>query len=197
MVVGAVLERARHATNQLCPEREILTPTISIRLYKSLQRSTLLYAIELMDWDLDQVRDLETLQAKAIRFHLDLDLQCPKATVRLISGVEPFEARIDLHVLLYYTKLCRADRQNFLGRIHRYRSLNYMALPVGFYFTVKYTLEKYSLGYLWNNLSEEMNSKLEGFLKKNITGVLILEISVLVFGNIFLGFLTYFPFAHF
>ena len=160
--------RARHATNQLCPEREILTPTISIRLYKSLQRSTLLYAIELMDWDLDQVRDLETLQAKAIRFHLDLDLQCPKATVRLISGVEPFEARIDLHVLLYYAKLCRADRQNFLGRIHRYRSLNFMALPVGFYFTVKYTLEKYSLGYLWNNLSEEMNSKLKGFLKKNI-----------------------------
>ena len=121
-----------------------------------------------MDWDLDQVNDLETLQAKALRFHLDLDLQCPKATVRMISGVEPFEARIDLHVLLYYAKLCQTDPNSFLGRLHKYRTRNCKSLPLGFYFTVNYTLEKYAMGHLWNNLSGEMELDLKCYLKKTI-----------------------------
>ena len=72
--------RSRGGIHQLCPNKEILTPIISIRLFKTLQRSILLYAIELCDWDVDQVNDLETLQAKAIRSHFSLDQQCPKAT---------------------------------------------------------------------------------------------------------------------
>ena len=81
--------RARAGTFHLCKEQTILSPRISNRLYKTLQRSILLYAIEICDWDVDQIQDLEKLQAKSLRSLLDLDRQCPKALVRLISGVEP------------------------------------------------------------------------------------------------------------
>ena len=97
--------RARHGTCQLCSNKAILNPSISIRLYKTIQRSTLLYAIELADWDVDQVKELEVLQAKALRTCLNSDLQCPQSLIRLFSGVEPLEARRDLHILLYYGKL--------------------------------------------------------------------------------------------
>ena len=90
--------RTRHGTHQLCPDKSILTPTISMRIYKTLQRSTLLYAIEFCDWDVDQIRKIECLQASALRTHLDSDLQCPQPILRLVAGVEPFEARRDFHV---------------------------------------------------------------------------------------------------
>ena len=97
--------RARHGTCQLCSNQAILTPYISTRLYKTLQRSTLLYCIEFGDWDVDQVKELEILQAKALRSCLNSDLQCPQALLRLFCGVEPIEARRDLHTLLYYAKI--------------------------------------------------------------------------------------------
>ena len=48
--------RSRHGTHQLYSEKGILTPIISVRIYKTLQRSTLFYAIEFCDWDVDQMR---------------------------------------------------------------------------------------------------------------------------------------------
>ena len=76
--------RARHGTYQLCQNKAILTPCISTRLYKTLVRSTLLYAIEFGDWDIDQINELEILQAKALRTCLNSDLQCPQALARLL-----------------------------------------------------------------------------------------------------------------
>ena len=137
-----------------------------MRICKTLQRSTLLYCIEVCDWDLDQVEEIEILQAKAIRSHLDLDLQCPKATLRLISGVEPFQARIDLHVLLFYLKLCHSDSDTILGKLHNYRSSNFYNLPVGFYFTAHATLNKIGLGHLWNNMPT--NLEIKSLLKKHV-----------------------------
>ena len=93
-------------------------------MYKTLQRSTLLYAIELCDWDPDQINDLEIQQAKALRSHLDADLHCPKSILRIFSGVEPIEARMDLHVLLYYTKLNRCKLNTLQGMLNKYRSNN-------------------------------------------------------------------------
>ena len=43
--IRAKFNRSRHGVNQLCPDKTILTPKISIRIYKTLQRSTLLYAM--------------------------------------------------------------------------------------------------------------------------------------------------------
>ena len=80
-VIKSRFMRARHGTHQLCSNKAILTPSISTRLYKTLQRSTLLYAMEFGDWDLDQIHDLETLQAKALRTCLNSDLQCPQASL--------------------------------------------------------------------------------------------------------------------
>ena len=111
--------RARHGTHQLCSNKTILTPRISTRLYKTLQRSTLLYALQFGDWDLDQINELETLQAKALRTCLNADLQCPKSSLRFFSGVEPLEARRDLHTLLYYAKLCRYSNASLPWMIHR------------------------------------------------------------------------------
>ena len=51
--------RARHGIYHLCSNEAILTPSISTRLYKTLQRSTVLYAIEFVDWDVDQIKELE------------------------------------------------------------------------------------------------------------------------------------------
>ena len=73
----AKFNRARHGTYQLCQDKNILTPVISNRLYKSLQRSTLLYATEISDWDFEQIIVLEKLQSKSLRSLFDLDRQCP------------------------------------------------------------------------------------------------------------------------
>ena len=137
-----------------------------MRIFKTLQRSNLLYCLEVCDWDLDQVEELEILQAKAIRSHLDLDLQCPKATLRLVTGVEPFQARIDLHVLLFYLKLCHSNSDTTLGKFHKYRSSNMNALPVGFYSTAYTTLDKIGLAHLWDNMP--IGSEINIMLKKHI-----------------------------
>ena len=160
--------RSRFGIHKLCEDREILTPTISVRLYKTLQRSTLLYAIEICDWDIDQVVELEILQAKAIRSLFDLDRLCPKAVLRLVTGVEPVEARIDLHVLMYYAKLCRSKPNCFLGRIHNHRSTISSDLPVGFYYTAQKTLCKYKIGNLWNNIPDNTEVDLKTLFKKTI-----------------------------
>ena len=81
-------------------------------------------------------------------------------------GVGPVEARIDLHVLLYYVKLCHTEADTIFGRFHRYRSSNFNALPVGFYFTAYTTLSKIGLPHLWNNIP--LNTGLKCILKKHI-----------------------------
>ena len=165
--IVAKFNRARHGTHQLCPNKEILTPGISTRLYKTLQRSTLLYGTELADWDVDQLLKIEKLQAKALRSLLDLDLQCPKVIIRILPGVEPFEARTDLHILLYYAKLCRSPSNSILGKIHVHRNSHRNKLPQGFHNTVWHTLTKYRLTHLWNTIPEDINLEcdLKTFLK--------------------------------
>ena len=159
--------RARHATFQLCSNKATLTPSISIRLYKTFQRSTLLYAIELVDWDVDQIKELETLQAKALRTCLNSDLQCPQALIRLFSGVEPIEARRDLHTLLYFGKLCRYGTASFPSIIHRMRiSKNFN--PVGFHRTVLRILKKYGIEKYWEYIPDAPSQKLKATIKKPI-----------------------------
>ena len=162
----AKFHRSRHGQNLLCSDHAILTPSISVRIYKTLQRSTLLYAIEFCDWDLDQIGVLEVQQSKALRCHIDSDAQCPQSILRLVLGVEPVEARRDLHVLLYYAKLCKTPSTTLLGQMHRYRSQNLSTLPVGFYRTVYHLLVKYNLIPLWNNFPEVAHDELIRFLKK-------------------------------
>ena len=154
--------------HQLFPDKSILTPTISIRIYKTLQRSIFLYALEFCDWDVDQIRKIEVLQAKALRCHLDSDLQCPQSVLRLVSGVEPIEARRDFHVLLYYAKLYKSPRSSFLGLMHQYRSQNLHALNVGFYKSVYNTLIKYNIERYWNNIPDVTHEQLKPLLKKPI-----------------------------
>ena len=162
--------RARHGTYQLCPNKDILSPGISTRIYKTLQRSTLLYGIELADWDVDQISKLEKIQAKALRSLLDEDLQCPKVIIRILSGVEPFEARMDLHILLYYAKLSRSPPNSLLGKMFQYRTAQYGDLPLGFFNTARNTLVKYSLDHLWNRIPEDkdLGCDLKAFLEKTI-----------------------------
>ena len=160
--------RSRHGTHQLFSEKGILTPNISVRIYKTLQRSTLLYAIEFCDWDVDQVKKLEILQAKALRSYFDTDLQGPQSILRLVAGVEPFEARRDLHVLMYYCKLCRSTPNSLLGKIHRYRTENLSEIQSGFHQTVFRTLDKYKIGQYWNNVPDGTRDELKLLLKKTI-----------------------------
>ena len=159
--------RARNGTHQLCSNKAILTPSISSRLYKTLQRSTLLYALEFEDWDLDQIHELETLQAKALRTCLNADLQCPQASLRLFSGVEPIEARRDLHALLYYTKLCRYGDLSLPSMVHRARTTK-PSMPVGFHCSVRRILSKYGLEQYWNNIPNVPHDELISIFKKPI-----------------------------
>ena len=171
-LIKSKFSRARNGIYQLCSNKAILTPSISTRLYKTLQRSTLLYAIEFGDWDIDQIRELETLQAKALRTCLNSDLQCPQAILRLFAGVEPIEARRDLHVILYYARLCLYERDSFPNLVHRYRTLN-LGVPVGFHCNVLRILRKYHLEPYWNNIPTVPHDELKVLLKKqfgNITG---------------------------
>ena len=155
---------ARHGTSQLCRNKAILTPSISTRLYKTLQRSTLLYLIEFGDWDIDQIRVLETLQAKALRTCLNSDLQCPQAILRLFSGVEPIMARRDLHTLLYFTKLCSRERTSFPAMVHRARVAK-ADMPVGFHCSVLRVLTKYGLREYWDNISDVTTNNISAHLK--------------------------------
>ena len=159
--------RARNGTHQLCSNKAILTPSISTRLYKTLQRSTLLYALEFGDWDLDQIHELEILQAKALRTCLNADLQCPHASLRLFSGVEPLEARRDLHTLLYYAKLSGYDKASFPSMVHRTRTTN-RSMPVGFHCSAHRILRKYGLELYLYNIPNVPHNELISTLKKPI-----------------------------
>ena len=110
-----------------------LSPILSDRLYKTLLRSVLLYAMEICDWDVVQVKDLEKLQAKSLRSLYDLYRQFPKAIVLLLTRVEPLEVRMDLYVLLFYAKICNSTLNTFMGKhqLHRTYSLNNP--PIGSY----------------------------------------------------------------
>ena len=156
--------RARLGTFHLCQDNAILFPKIANRLFKTLQRSNLLYAMEICDWNVLQIQELEKLQAKSLRSLLDLDRQCPKALVRLLLGVEPIEARLDFQVLLFYAKLCHSEPNSFLGKMHKYRSSSPDNPPIRFYTTVKYTLAKYKLSRLWNDIPRYDHLKLKSFL---------------------------------
>ena len=160
--------RARLATFHLCEDNTILSPIISNRLYKTLQRSVLLYAMEICDWDIVQVQELEKLQAKSLRSLYDLDRQCPKAIVRLVTGVEPLEARMDLHVLLFYAKICNATPNTFMGKLHLHRTYSLNNPPIGFYSTVKRILSKYKICRFWNNFPNVDHDHLKAILKHHI-----------------------------
>ena len=166
-LIKSKFARARHGTSKLCPDVALLTPIISTRLYKTLVRSTLLYAIEFADWDVDQIQELETKQAKALRSCLNSDLQCPQALIRLFSGVEPFEARRDLHILLYYGKLSRYEPASFPSKVHRVCTSR-RDKPVGFHCTVFRILQKYGLEHYWDNIPDFSNERLKVILKKHI-----------------------------
>ena len=127
--------RARAGTFIINPETNILQPSISVQLYKSIARSTLLYACEVTDFDCDQVLSLEKLQAETLRRMLKLDKRCPKAIVRLVTGVEPIEARFDLHKILYFIKVTFSNNNLFRSIVNRYRKLGFGATPHGFHHT--------------------------------------------------------------
>ena len=143
-LIKSKFKRAVNGTCQLCPNKATLTPSIIIRLSKTLPCSTLLYAIEFGDWVVDQVKRSEILHAIALMTCLNSDLQCPQAILRLFCGVEPIEARRDLHTLLYYAKLCKYKSTSFPYMVHRERTLNPL-LPVGFHSTALDILNKYGL----------------------------------------------------
>ena len=159
--------RARHGTSQLCTNKAILTPSISTRLYKTLQRSTLLYLIGFGDWDIDQIRALETLQAKALRTCLNSDLQYPQAILRLFSGVEPIVARRDRHTLLYFAKLCFREPTSFPARVHQARVAK-ADMPVGFHCSVRRVLTKYGLMEYWDNISDVNFDMISVYFKRTI-----------------------------
>ena len=159
--------RARNGTHQLCSNKAILTPSITTRLYKTLQRSTLLYALEFGDWDLDQIHELEILQAKALRTCLNADLQCPQDSLRLFLGVEPLEARRDLHTLLYYAKLSSYDKTSFPSMVHCTRTTN-RSMPVGFHCSAHRILCKYGLELYLNNIPNVPHNELMSTFKKPI-----------------------------
>ena len=159
--------QARRGICHLCSNEAILTPSISTRLYKTLQRSTLLYAIEFVDWDVDEVKELEILQAKALRTCLNSDLQCPQPLLRIFCGVEPIEARRDLHTLLYYAKLCNQEPASFPNMVHRART-SYSGLPVGFHSTVLHILKKYDFEKYWDHVPDVPHSELKAIFKKPI-----------------------------
>ena len=127
--------RARAGTLIINPESNVLQPNISIELYKSITRSTLLYACEVTDFDCDQMLSLEILQADTLRCMLNLDKRCPKALVRLITGVEPLEARFNFHKIMYYIKLSNSDSNSLLHAVHKIRKTAFGATPLGFHHT--------------------------------------------------------------
>ena len=71
-------------------------------------------------------------------------------------------------MLLYYSKLCNSVPCSLLGRIHRHRSRNWKAIPVGFYSNVHNTLTKYGVGHLWRNININQDTKIKDFFKKFI-----------------------------
>ena len=123
--------------------------------------------MEFADWDLDQIHELETLQAKALRTCLNADLQCPQASLRLFSGVEPLEARRDLLTLLYYAKLCNYDKDSLPGMVHRSRSTK-NSMPVGFHCSVRRILSKYGMEQYWDSIPDIPHDELISVLKKPI-----------------------------
>ena len=99
---------------------------------------------------------------------VDTDLQCPQSILRLVAGVEPLEARRDLHVLLYYAKLCGSSPNSILGKVHRYRTKNLSTIHCGFYQTVYRTLSKYKIQHYWNNVPDGSRDELKLLLKEKI-----------------------------
>ena len=91
------------------------------------------------------------MQAKALRTCLNSDLQCPQATLRLFSGVEPIVARRDLHSLLYFAKLCSREPTSFPAMVHQARVAK-ADMPVGFHCSVCHILTKYGLKEYCNNI---------------------------------------------
>ena len=143
--------RARAGTLLINPETNILQPTISIQLYKSITRSTLLYACEITDFDCDQILSLEVLQSDTLRCMLNLDKRCPKAIVRLVTGIEPLEARFNLHKIMYYLKLSRSENRGLLNMVQKRRKTAFGATPLGFHHTCYNLLKKYRIFSLWDD----------------------------------------------
>ena len=66
-----------------------LTPKCSITIYRSKVRSNMLYGSEIVDWEPNQIMELEKIQAKSLRTLLGADIMSNKAVLRLMCGIEP------------------------------------------------------------------------------------------------------------
>ena len=108
-----------------------------------------MYACEVTDFDCDQLLSLEKLQSVTLRRILNLDKRCPKALVRLVTGVEPLEARFNLHKLMYFVKLAKSNKSSLLHTVHNRRMTDFGATPLGFHHTIYNLLIKYGLTNLW------------------------------------------------
>ena len=76
---------------------------------------------------------------------------------------------------LIYTSFCTTRSFAFQtllvslpSRIHKYRSRNDIAPPVGFHFTARYTMRKYGLLHLWREIKTNVDTKIKNMLKKSI-----------------------------
>ena len=162
--IKAKFNRSRHSVHQLCPNKTMLTPKISNRIFKTLQLSNLLYAIEFCDWDITQINKLEVVQTKALTC-VGSDLQCPKS-LTLLFGVELIVARRDLHVLLYFSQLCSSSQNSLHGLMHQYQTKSFNSLSVDA--TVHLILLKYNLMHYWNNIPDVSHGEPKNSLSKII-----------------------------
>ena len=138
----------------------------------------MLYGSEIVDWEPNQIMELEKIQAKSLRTLLGADIMSNKAALRLMCGIEPLGARFDFAKLNYFFKVSNSNPDSLLGELHSSR--NRQEIPQSYYKMVRRLLDKYGLSepgnlsrskYLkmiknkiWssnveNDISEALNSK--------------------------------------
>ena len=75
---------------------------------------------------------------------------------------------MNLHVLLYYVKLCNSKPDKPLGMMHKYRTINHDELPNGFHNTVKRILLRYKIEHLWNHIPNIPYAEIKDLIKETI-----------------------------
>ena len=138
----------------------------SVKLYKLQVRPLLEFGAQSLSFSLysqpahpDAVgcfaKRLEHLQTQVLKSLI----HCPRATcpaiVRLFSGTEPLECRLEILKLRYFWKMLNGSANDLCSSILKYRRDRFLDFDKGFAHDVFTICAKYNIMHIWNGLAPQ------------------------------------------
>ena len=168
--LAKVLEKAEVRANAIRHtgfHRDGLRPETSVGMYRALVRPILEYAAEVISYKHyyftertctaveeppEMIKRIENLQNRILKKLLCCPKNTPPAVVRILTGVMPMSARIDMLKLRYFWKLHHAKNDNIAHVVYKGLRKNFLRGSVGYVHEIFNICCKYDRMDIWHGM---------------------------------------------